>query len=679
VVTDEPVVHEVIGERRSSIVHRGTWRGRSVWLQVARRVADAELAQRFALEVEARARVAHPGLMPTLHSGRLRGGAPYLVMGRPDEDGAENLAGRLERAELSLFEALTMVESVGGALTALHDAGLRHGDIRPESVMLCDGRAVLLELPSPGQAPEHVAPERLFGDPATVASDVYELAALLWNSLTRSPPWHSSAGAAARRGIPQLTVPESRAGTALDRVIRQSLSAVPERRPPTVRAFVDLVRAAAVGDALPDEIAPTVAEVRHVPPPPVEGHLLGETYRLVRLIGRGACGAVYEAEHLRLPRRFAVKVLAPDLDAGAQARFRREAEIIAALDHPHIVKVFDYDLDESGVPFMVMELLEGETLRERLTRGPLSLDEVVAVVAQVADAADAAHAHGVIHRDLKPENLFLRRTAAGDLNVQVLDFGISKVLSQNVTLIGTMLGTPGYAAPEQIHGELGQMGPATDVFGLGAIIYESLSGRRPFDGKSRASASVIFYRTCHEQPVPLRSLVRVAPSVEAVVLRALAKQPEQRPSSAGQLASLLAAAARRSARKLRLAVAAIAGSVTVASAALAVATQSRTHPGPPGRVEFVSTAAPLVQDRSPTTVRLLIAPPGAHVTLDGARVESERIQLPPGEHRLVVSAPGYVTLERTVTAARVGPELHVRLSRQPARKRAPGGPSGDGK
>src|SRR5262249_11298074 len=154
--------------------------------------------------------------------------------------------------------------------------------------------------------------------------------------------------------------------------------------------------------------------------PPAVDSVIAETYRLTRVLGSGAAGTVFEAEHLRLPRRFAIKLLRCDLgehgvrgEPGfareAKARFRREAEIVASLSHPHIVDVFDYDVDGSGAPFMVMELLEGETLRDRLRRGPMSSADVVELIRQAASAVTAAHARGVIHRDLKPSNVFLRR------------------------------------------------------------------------------------------------------------------------------------------------------------------------------------------------------------------------------------------------------------------------------
>ena len=436
---DELVVEDVIAENDAMVVHRGRWRGQPIWIQVVRGDhAEARIA--------IRPRVAHAVLPPVLAEGRLADGRPYLVL--PALEG-EDLAVRLRRGPLSVPDGLAVVDSVGGALAALHDAGLLHRDLRPESiffrsmagVQLLDAGLVHAAAGS-GRlrgAHDHLAPERLFGEPATVASEVYELAALLWIALAQKLPWPSATGPAGRRGVPPLPVPE--AGAALDAVVRRALSTVPERRPPSVSAFLDELRAATLAPAGPVEERRT-HDVRPLPAEPDVSSVVGDTYRLLRILGRGGCGAVYEAEHLRLPRRFAIKMLRPGDGESAQLRFRREAEIIAALDHPHIVQVYDYDVDEGGSPFMVMELLEGETLRQRLQRGPLDLDEVLAMLGQVADAVEAAHARGVIHRDIKPHNLLLSR----DGTLKLLDFGVATAPERDVesplTSTGVIVGSP---------------------------------------------------------------------------------------------------------------------------------------------------------------------------------------------------------------------------------------------
>src|SRR5689334_9329504 len=181
---------------------------------------------------------------------------------------------------------------------------------------------------------------------------------------------------------------------------------------------------------------------------PGVGTVLGGTYRLERLLGRGGMGAVYEARHVRLPRRYAVKLLKLEFahDRDVLDRFRREAEIASSLGHQNIAEVFDFNLSEDGQAYMVLELLEGEDLSNRLAQGPLKLGQMLAVLRQVASALEAAHSRGIVHRDLKPSNLFLCKRKGGDELVKVLDFGISKVLHtpNTATQTGAILGTPNY-------------------------------------------------------------------------------------------------------------------------------------------------------------------------------------------------------------------------------------------
>src|SRR5260221_3283877 len=221
----------------------------------------------------------------------------------------------------------------------------------------------------------------------------------------------------------------------------------------------------------------------------VVGSLLNGTYRLEQVIAEGGMGVVYEAAHVRLPRRFAVKVLGkPDdsrVSSTALQRFRREAEIASTLAHPHIVEVFDYQVSEGGAPYLVMELLEGEDLSDRLKRQRrLPVAAVLRIVQEMAQALDAAHTAGVVHRDLKPANIFLCRRAGRDDFVKVLDFGVSKLIdAATLTQEKAMVGTPLYMSPEQAVGTQ-ELTPASDVFSLGSIAFEMLSGLRAFAAQS---------------------------------------------------------------------------------------------------------------------------------------------------------------------------------------------------
>jgi len=266
------------------------------------------------------------------------------------------------------------------------------------------------------------------------------------------------------------------------------------------------------------------------------GTVLGGTWKLARPLGEGGMGAVWVAEHARLPKKFAVKVLheLASEDEQLLARFKREAEIACRLDHPHIVQVVDFNV-ESGSPYIVMELLKGESLAERLAHGATTGREATVLVRQVASALEAAHAESVVHRDLTPRNIFLcdEEVTGPDgvpFRVKVLDFGISKVLGGNTvrTAESAVMGTPAYMSPEQARGEQSAIGPRTDQFALGVVLYEALAGMRPFDGDSVPS---VLYRVVHEPQDPLSDLVihdDVSDAMVAAVERAMAKSPEDR-------------------------------------------------------------------------------------------------------------------------------------------------------
>jgi eukaryotic-like serine/threonine-protein kinase len=262
-------------------------------------------------------------------------------------------------------------------------------------------------------------------------------------------------------------------------------------------------------------------------------------YRLVRRIGVGGMGEVWEADDTVLGRRVALKVLVPELadDARATSRFVREARATAKLTHPNVTRVYDFGRD-GGVPYLVMELLEGETLADRLTGGPLPPSEAARIGAAVADALDAAHRQGIVHRDVKPGNVLL--TSAGE--VKVMDFGIAAAADETHSTTGSGLyGTAAYISPERAAGQAAT--PAADVYSLGAVLYELLTGRPPFLGDSPV---LVVRAHLHERPRPVRELAPwVPPRLADACEAALAKDPAQRPSSAAALAIRLRTAASR--------------------------------------------------------------------------------------------------------------------------------------
>ncbi len=349
-----------------------------------------------------------------------------------------------------------------------------------------------------------------------------------------------------------------------------------EREPAERGAF--LVEAAADDDELRREVESLLAlenaemlidrplleaaaAVLDKPPDLQPGARLGP-YRIESLLGAGGMGEVYRATDTRLHRSVALKVLPKALATNPQfrARFDREAQAIAALSHPHICTLHDIG-HQSGIDFLVMEYLEGETLASRLDRGRLPPDQALTYAIEIADALSAAHRHGIVHRDLKPSNIFLaarsgsparpepegrepKRSAAGHRNVKLLDFGLAKPAtpvravssfapteSRPLTAQGTILGTLQYMAPEQLEGK--EADARTDVFAFGAVLYEMLTGKNAFEGKSHAS---VIAAIMHADPPAITSTEPLTPpALDRAVKTCLAKDPDDRWQSARDL------------------------------------------------------------------------------------------------------------------------------------------------
>lgn len=274
------------------------------------------------------------------------------------------------------------------------------------------------------------------------------------------------------------------------------------------------------------------------------GAVIAQRYRIERPLESGAMGTLFVATQLGVQRAVAVKILRTDEPLGIPLlrRFYTEARTMGSLNHPHIAHVIDFGVDEAArVPFLVMELIEGQTLRSLIDTGPMAEGPAAHVLAQVAAALEEAHSAGIIHRDLKPENLMVTRLRNGDLHSKVIDFGIAKFLGvrqEAVTLPGVAVGTARYMSPEQARAEALDSG--TDLYSLGCILYETLTGRAPFEADDTTR---LMWHHLHTPapplPNPLAGGLPPSPELARIVGSLLEKSRQARPSSAGAVASAL--------------------------------------------------------------------------------------------------------------------------------------------
>jgi tRNA A-37 threonylcarbamoyl transferase component Bud32 len=273
---------------------------------------------------------------------------------------------------------------------------------------------------------------------------------------------------------------------------------------------------------------------------PMIGEVLARTYRIVRMIGEGGMARLYEAEHLRVETRYAVKIIHDDLSRNPDllARFEREARAAGKIRSDHVVRVIDVLRTSDGRPCIVTELLEGQDLQAHLNKvGKLSPREAIPIARQICRALDAAHKVGVVHRDLKPSNVFLCN--GPDEMVKVFDFGVAKLEDDDrLTRTDAVMGTPAYMAPEQARRAV-DAGPLADLYTIGAVLYHMLTGEPPY-GKAPASSRLAL--VLHEEPARPRTLEPSIPDgLEAVMLHAMARLPEARVQTAMELDAGLAA------------------------------------------------------------------------------------------------------------------------------------------
>jgi serine/threonine-protein kinase len=269
---------------------------------------------------------------------------------------------------------------------------------------------------------------------------------------------------------------------------------------------------------------------------PLLGTIVAGSYTLLDRLGTGGMGVVYRARQNRLERNVALKMLSPRLgaDREAEERFRKEALAVSQLSNPHTVAIHDFGSTADGMLYLVMHLVEGESLRARLGRGPLDFRTAILIAAQICESLAEAHDRSpqIVHRDIKPDNIFVRRTSEGEDFVTVLDFGLAKLAdSERMTASGYIVGTPAYMAPEQAQAE-GKLDGRVDLYALGAMLHEMVVGRPPF---TAPNPTAVLYKQVFEAPPSLSAVrpdLRAPPELEKLVLSMLDKDPEKRPATA---------------------------------------------------------------------------------------------------------------------------------------------------
>jgi serine/threonine protein kinase len=552
-------------------------------------LSNSRRRARFRLEAQAVARLRHPHIVPIYEVGEAQG-LPYFSLEYVE---GGSLAQKLRGGRLPVREAAGLVETLARAMHYAHGQGIIHRDLKPGNVLLTVegepkitdfGLAKLLGA-GEGQTvsgdvlgtPNYMAPEQAEGDSrrAGPATDVYGLGAILYELLTGRPPFQAETRI--KTALQVLTEPPVPPGVLrpevpreLERICLRCLEKEAGDRYPSAAARADRLQhfRESYDQSLPPSSAPepepeclmpeskgvsrtgaasTVtdgpgdnAPARAASPSDAAGvpempRIAG--YEILGVVDRGGMGIVYKARQLSLKRLVALKMVLglSTADAEATARFRAEAEALARLCHPHIVQVYDFGVHD-GHPFFSMEFMEGGTsLARKLGGQPQPPHQAARLVETLARTMHFAHQQGIIHRDLKPANVLLDRHGT----LKIADFGLAEWLDERSAFQekeGDIAGTPAYMAPEAFRG---RVSPATDVYGLGAVLYEVLTGRAPFRG---ASLLELFENIATQEPVPLRQLQPRTPrALETLCLKCLAKDPGQRPPSAKTLADELQA------------------------------------------------------------------------------------------------------------------------------------------
>ncbi len=522
---------------------------------------DPDALGRFIDEAGLVQELVHPHLVKSLGAGRLPDGAYYLAT--EYLEGETLKEGLTRTGVLTADELVKLMLPVCEALHYMHGRGVVHRDLRPEKIFLAkEGGPRLLDFglahfggqrsvsTAPGvllARPPYTPPECIMGHRCDARGDIYALGITLFEALTGSPPFVGPDGEVLSQHLTSSVPALPPTARHLQPIIDRCLAKEPSQR----FDAHELAKALEQFGVLPaSKVDPSqVIQLTAMLDGVAQGDLLGN-YRIEKMLGDGGMGQVFKARHVKLDRAVAIKLLKPQqaqTDSLVE-RFFREARAVNRIRHEHIIEIHDFvdERDARGLrrSYCVMELLEGDSLLALMAREPLPISRAVKLVRQAASALQAAHEVGITHRDVKPDNIFVIQKNGADF-VKVLDFGVAKLAGPDdkelvsKTLAGLVVGTPAYMAPEQVQGL--DVGPQSDVYALGTVLYEILSERRPFVAPGYLQLALqISTELPPALPAKTSKGETIPPGLAAIVMRCLAKAPALRFASMKELSDALA-------------------------------------------------------------------------------------------------------------------------------------------
>jgi serine/threonine protein kinase/TPR repeat protein len=594
-------VVERLGEGGMGVVYRAIddklQRAVAIKVLSARYTADDRDRQLIVREARHAAALAHPNIA-TIHEVHDGPDGAFYVMELVTGETLRQTLARVGR--VSGAEALRWAAQIASAVACAHAAGVIHRDLKPENILIAAsgdvklldfGLAKIIDIgnpdlvmtaphrgappvakTAPGRVmgtPAYMAPEQARSEPVDARADVFAFGVVMYELFTGVQPFART-----------TSIPSGDRASGHWQLVAGMRQLAPDV-PPAIAEIIERCLAFDRDARYVDgrALATAFPSVAHfeAPAPSVQ---IGP-YRIERQLGVGGMGVVYVGVDTRLGRRAAIKQLLPELSASRDVveRFFNEARAAANINHPGIVEIYDVGWHVDGSAYFAMKLLDGESLAARLRRGPLAIAVATALVRQIASALAAAHAAGIVHRDLKPDNIVLVRDdsiAIGERAI-LLDFGIAKLFGaasvMHRTRAGSVMGTPTYMAPEQCRGAP-DVDHRADVYALGCVLFEMLTGRVPFVGGGVAEVLGMHQ---HAEPPRARTLRGdVAPELDAMITRSLAKRPEQRYQTMAELGSDPALAMPAKRARNRVPIAFVVAVLVVAAAAVAITIARRS-------------------------------------------------------------------------------------------------------